>query len=384
MWRLLYTAHIRPDGSTAILEDFQATGNGRLDLHTRNEERLPWKDRMTSWARWVLPVDREAPALGNVAQLASQLPAVEEMPPKDESDSLRTWSSSQLSMSTTFGHVLFESQQEHQDIKSILASTTPVPRILTPITPPPDGLKPLDPLLADTWATTTMVLRFAAGPDHVKTPLLTVEDGSTTLHPSSAARYIVELHLDVPDEIPDDVLTWDSSPRKSVHAVLATNHTDLPLPDRPVDVRITRTQTSTLADADSIPSFREFINSSRLDLSSGSLRTPSTLQISGDALAGLPASSKPSASESLEFLGLEVRRAVQLPYEGHTLSYSSVEAGLHGGRRAELSLAMTPAEPGADEAAHRQRYLDLAVSLAEGRLVHWGDGTQAAGEEAQQ
>jgi len=387
MWRLLYTAHARPESNMTIPEELQATGIGRLDLRTQNEERLPWKDRMATWARWVLPIDRKAQALSTTSHLASKIPALAKSQHKQESDRVSNWLPPQASVSTTFGQVLFDAQQESQNIKSILMSTaedSPVSRILTPVNPPPDGLKALDSLLADASATTTMVLRFAAGPDHVKTPLLAIEDGSTSLHPSAAARYILELHLDVPDNIPGEgVLTWDSSPRKSVRAILATNHSDLPLPDRPVDVRITRTQTSTVADAESIPSLREFIHSSCLNLSSGMLRTPPILQIPQAELTGLPVSSKPSAFESLEFLGLEVRRAVHLPYEGHTLSYTSVEAGLHGGRRAELSLAMTPAESDPDETDHRQQYLDLAVSLAEGRLVHWGDGRHALGEDAQ-
>ncbi|KAH6697444.1 mitochondrial inner-membrane-bound regulator-domain-containing protein [Plectosphaerella plurivora] len=372
VWRLLYTAHSKPE-STVVVP--RAIG-GRLDLDTRHEEKLPWMDRQKSWARWVLPVHREGeddsspleanassvPALGN----SSEAPSVEEA----------LWAPSETSVSTTFGHVLFEAPKDEATADQVIASLSgnePAAHTLTAVVPPPSGLASLDALLSEDSSTTTIVLRFAAGPDHTTTPLLTVDEDVVGLNPEAAARFTIELHLQVPETIPEDgILTWDSSPRISARAVFETTHSDIVLPDRPVDLRVTRLASSALRDPESIPALREFIDASDLDISTGQLRAPATLSLPTASLPLAPAENDES-STTLEFLGLEVRRAAEFPYQGHSLKYSSIEAGLHGGRRAELSLSMTP---GADEADHRQRYLDLAVSLADGQLVRWGDGPQ--------
>lgn len=387
MWRLLYTALSRPQSSITVLPSLQEGGHGRLNLHTENDEKLAWKDRMARWGRWILPVDRESTALSNVDGLAAKLSVFDGEPADNKTGISSTWPPSQASISTTFGHVLFDAERRTEDFQSLLTSTTGLastPSVLAPITPPPEGLKLLDTMLGDRSATTTMVLRFAAGPDHAKAPLLATENGSLSLHPDSAPRYVLELHLEVPEDMPDDgVLAWEISPRKFARAILSTKHTDLPLPDLPVDMRITRVQDTTLADVDSIPALRDFINASSLGLSRGSLRTPPTLRVPRDALADLPLSSEQGVDENLEFIGLELRRAVQFPLAEHTLSYTSIEAGLHGGRRAEISLAMTPAEGGVEDAEHHQRYLDLAMSLASGNLVQWGDGPRSIAEDTE-
>ncbi|KAI0972026.1 hypothetical protein F4678DRAFT_430954 [Xylaria arbuscula] len=43
-------------------------------------------------------------------------------------------------------------------------------------------------------------------------------------------------------------------------------------------------------------------------------------------------------SVSYEFIGLELHRSASLPFEGHRLTYTSIEAGQGGGRRAEVTL----------------------------------------------
>jgi hypothetical protein len=386
IWRLLYTAHAKPD-STIVVP--RAVG-GRLDLDTRHEEKLPWMDRQKTWARWVLPVHREGEDAARPLEAdASSVPALASSETKALSVEEELWTPPETSISTTFGHVVFEAPQGIATADEVLASISsdkPAAHTLTSVVPPPSGLAPLDALLSEDSSTTTIVLRFAAGPDHTTTPLFTFDEGVVALNPAAEARFTIELRLDVPETIPEDgILTWDSSPRISARAIFETTQSNVVLPDRPVDLRVTRHASSTLRDPESIPALRNFIDASNLDISTGSLRAPATLTIPS---AKLPLSSaeNPKSSTTLEFLGLEVRRAAQFPYQGHNLAYSSIEAGLHGGRRAELSLTMAPGADEADELARRQRYLDLAVSLADSKLVRWGDGPQAVeahGEEIQ-
>lgn len=384
VWRLLYTAHATIKSTIIVPRALEETPRGRLDLDTRHEEKLPWMDRQKSWARWVLPVHREGEdTAGLVEASASSIPALAKLSSAGATpEEHALWGPSETSISATFGHVLFEAPQAEvtaAEVLETLSSDKPANHTLTTVVPPPSGLAPLDSLLSQDSSTTTIVLRFAAGPDHTKTPLLTVENGVVGLNPSADAQFTVELHLDIPDTVPEDgILTWDSSPRISARAVLETTNTDVPLPDRPVDLRLTRVLSSALRNPESIPSFRDFIDKSHLDVSGGSLRVSSTLDVPVAELGGLPALATSGKTATFEFLGLEVRRSARLPYQGHSLTYSSVEAGLHGGRHAELSLGMAPksATDDVDESARRQEYLDVAVSLADSKLVRWGDGPQ--------
>ncbi|KAK8099357.1 uncharacterized protein PG998_012598 [Apiospora kogelbergensis] len=75
-----------------------------------------------------------------------------------------------------------------------------------------------------------------------------------------------------------------------------------------------------------------------------------------------------------EFAGLELHRAVRIPYEGHTLTYTSIEAGQGGGRRAELALSPTQSSVDAspndaskqlDKPASLQDFLDLVYKTAQ-------------------
>ncbi|KAI1434132.1 mitochondrial inner-membrane-bound regulator-domain-containing protein [Xylaria sp. CBS 124048] len=65
-----------------------------------------------------------------------------------------------------------------------------------------------------------------------------------------------------------------------------------------------------------------------------------------------PEPTKPEPDDPLsvtyEFIGLELHRAISQPYNGHKLTYTSIEAGKGGGRRAEVTLE--PLEPSESDA----------------------------------
>ncbi|KAL9941278.1 hypothetical protein D7B24_003690 [Verticillium nonalfalfae] len=420
LWRLLYTAHAQTPPTALLAQDFIAAG-GVLNPVANAEDRWAWKDRLGDWSRWILPVTRDADALVSTQALVDRLPTMLERAapePETSSDTDTLWSTAEQNVSTTFGHVLFDHDNGTLDVKNLqtqdggVAVLAPAkegvsrPRVFSAVVPSPAGLAALNNLAPATPASTTMILRFATSPASTGARyLLDPADGAKQIHATTAPASYLEIHVAVPDDLPaDGRLTWDASPAKHVRALSHESLIDVPLPDRPVDLRLATTSVSSLHDPDAVPALRAFVDASHLDLVSGHLRTPPRLFIPEDQLAPLAQSSaggrdapssragrKPnkaaedvfahrSGCRTFEFIGLEVRRAVALDYEGHKLRYTSVEAGLHGGRRAELALDMGLRGAGGDEAAHRARYVALARRLADGELVTWVQGGRAVGE----
>ncbi|KAG7140036.1 hypothetical protein HYQ45_003119 [Verticillium longisporum] len=419
LWRLLYTAHAQTPSTALLAQDF-ISASGVLNPVANAEDRWAWKNRLGDWSRWILPVTRDADALVSTQALVDRLPTMIERAtpePETSSDPNTPWSAFEQNVSTTFGHVLFDHDNGTLDVKNLqtqddgVAVLAPAKdgvsrqRIFSAVVPSPAGLAALNNLAPATPASTTMILRFATSPASTGARyLFDPADGATQIHASTAPASHLEIHVAVPDELPaDGRLTWDASPTKHVRAISNESLIDVPLPDRPVDLRLATTSVSSLIDVDAVPALRAFIDASHLDLVSGNLRTPPRLFIPEDQLAPLAQSSaegrdapssrtgrKPKAADDVfahrsgcrtfEFLGLEVRRAVELDYEGHKLRYASVEAGLHGGRRAELALDMGLLGKGGDEAEHRARYVGLARRLADGELVTWAQGGRAVGE----
>ncbi|KAM0276251.1 hypothetical protein ACHAQH_006926 [Verticillium albo-atrum] len=386
LWRLLYTAHVQTPSTAALVQDFISAG-GVLN-----------------------PV---ANAQDSTQALVDRLPSMIKSPMPNDIDTKSIWSNPEQTVSSTFGHVLFDHDNgtlnvknlEAQDGIAVLAPTQEGqgrPCIFSAVVPRPDGLAALNTLAPGTPASTIMILRFAAGaPTRGAKYLLDPADGSTQIHPTSTPLSFLEIHVAVPDELPADRrLTWDASPTKHVRVISNSSLIDVPLPDRPIDIRLATSTISTLTDVEAVPALRAFVDASDLDLASGNLRTPPRLFIPESDIAPL---SRPSAGEeaqssrpgrkakadneifehrkgfrTFEFIGLEVRRAVELDYEGHKLKYTSIEAGLHGGRRAELALDMGLIEEGGGVLEHRAKYLDVARRIADGELVTWVHGKSAA------
>ncbi|CRK17200.1 hypothetical protein BN1723_002366 [Verticillium longisporum] len=419
LWRLLYTAHAQTPPTAILAQDFLSAG-GVLNPVANAEGRWAWKNRLGDWSRWILPVTRDADALVSTQALVDRLPTMIERAtpePETSSDTNTLWSTAEQNVSTTFGHVLFDHDNGTLDVKNLqtqhdgVAVLAPAkeamsrPRIFSAVVPSPAGLAALNNLAPATPASTTMILRFATSPASTGARyLLDPADGATQIHATTAPASFLEIHVAVPDELPaDGRLTWDASPTKHVRAISNESLIDVPLPDRPIDLRLATTSVSSLNHVNAVPALRAFVDASHLDLVSGNLRTPPRLFIPEDQTAPLAQSSAEgrdvpssragrkakvvddvfahrSGCRTFEFIGLEVRRAVELDYEGHKLRYTSVEAGLHGGRRAELALDMGLLGAGGDEAEHRARYVELTRRLADGELVTWAQGGRAVGE----
>jgi hypothetical protein len=73
------------------------------------------------------------------------------------------------------------------------------------------------------------------------------------------------------------------------------------------------------------------------------------------------------------FMGMEVRRDVEILFQDFTLNFASIDEGIFDGRRAELSLkAEVPdLEVGSERAG---RYLEVVQKIAEGKYFPWVGG----------
>lgn len=268
---------------------------------------------------------------------------------------------------------------------SLAAAAKSKSHIFSPSSPPPASLAVLsESLTSSDPITTTLVLGFRPHPSCDK----------------KAARDLpglLELHLTVPDDIPEGPLSWEACPKRLV-AVLGQNFSDVAYPSGPVDLRISQPSLVTMSSSalDASP-FREYIETAKLDLLEGRLRPPPEIELSD--LPSAKDGSSTSKTAKYMFAGLEMRRTLNVEYEGHKLLYTSVEAGQHGGRRSEMVLEAAPADASLSEKeqeAHAEKYLGLVQDLAGGKVVKWvgerdvarefevADETAVAGAEAEQ
>ncbi|KAK6202192.1 hypothetical protein LQW54_008984 [Pestalotiopsis sp. IQ-011] len=154
----------------------------------------------------------------------------------------------------------------------------------------------------------------------------------------------------------------------SLRAFTATHHDDVLLPASPVDLRITQTRGAALLGSPGALSdwqpIADFLARSHLDFGAGKLemakqqRFQVPLRLFSQSSTAPPTKKKrsreqkrqedevtqggdPLRSTLYEFAGLELHRAVAVPFpedDRFDLVYTSIEAGQGGGRRAELSL----------------------------------------------
>lgn len=212
-------------------------------------------------------------------------------------------------------------------------------------------------------------------------------------------------------------LSNDDVPRlagvHSFRALVDTHVHDIMLPTQPVDLRVVQTSSSHLQgrpqDLMDWQPIWDFLHRARLELEDGKLEMPHSQkfqvpprlfavnhqpppealdkvkappgrkarkarQIARLLNSKIPDDPNENISVLYDFLGLEIHRSVSIPTGDFDLTYTSVEAGQGGGRRAELSL--TPvARPGApngqpDETGQdlQRSFLEACYKLAAGPL----------------
>ncbi|KAK1965239.1 hypothetical protein LY78DRAFT_658517 [Colletotrichum sublineola] len=352
--RLLHTA-LQPEYASVSLLYGPKNDNGKLIPESREQEKLPWKDRLTQWSRYVTPVSRASPAESAFPFKASDvLPHPMRCLVQDPDV---TWSKRYTSTVASFGKILHRKQDGFnlavaaKDKNHVFSSTSPHPTSLNALS------KALAPIRAQPIQT-TLVLGFHRHP---------------SLYDIEGLPHLLKLRLIVPAELLEGPLSWGAC-EKDLVAVLDQTFTDIAYPSEPVDMRLSQSSLSVMSPAalDASP-FHEYINNAKLDLVAGRLRPPPEIELSG--LPSTEGGGVFLGEAKYVFSGLEIRRSLSAKFQGHKIHYTSVEAGLHGGRRSELVLEAQP--PKDDDApdevakASRDSYLALAHDLVTGRVLKW-------------
>ncbi|KAI1427222.1 hypothetical protein F5Y12DRAFT_737931 [Xylaria sp. FL1777] len=371
--RLLLTASGSQQPTSSLLSPtLSREFPGRLILDNTSRDKLGWKDRLARWARYVHP---QTP-MSNIVDAALPLkefelpfePLARPKPLMENSEFFEEnkfpfhpvqWSNvGQTSTTAHFGHILHPYQVSNPTplLSDLLASTDR--RVFAPLTPHPVLLSRLElnnlgsnPLVTTKF---TLVLRFWPSPS--STP--SSKPRSSKAPPKHAGDTppapVLELRIKASDNEVQEV--------ESLRAITRTHHTDVMMPSSLVDIRFTQTHYETLLapDRQKLAAWQpifDFLNNARLELADGKLEMPprqrfpiprrlftkysSTESIDPTSVPEfVPGPEDPDdlPSISYEFVGLELHRSATLPFEGHQLTYTSIEAGQGGGRRAEVTL----------------------------------------------
>jgi hypothetical protein len=352
--------------------------NGRLIVDSACREKLGWKDRLIKWARYVFPLTpEEEPARPSLPIEKFKLPFEPLIPQQPLKENIEffpdshfpahpvKWSNvSKTSTVAHFGHVLHPYQPDNPEpaLSDLLSSTER--RVFSPVTPPANHLAQLEATDSDAapmiGTKFILLLRFWPSPSTNPATDNSMPGGKKSAHAGNTPPApVLELRLAMSDDEVQGV--------ESLRAIRQIHHTDVLLPSSPVDVRFTQTQYEDLQAPDRAAlalwqPITDFLEPARLDVKNGKLEMPPRQRfpipvrlITANPFAWGGSSPPPDelqgedpdelVSISYEFVGLELHRSATLPFDGHQLTYTSIEAGQGGGRRAEVTLEpvqMTP------------------------------------------
>jgi hypothetical protein len=326
--------------------------SGQFVQVQRQARAMSWRDKFTNWSRVVAPVDKAGSDPWPL-KLAASASLQQTRVYKGESKDATT---------ATFGHVLHSKAEP--SIKTLSRSR----RILSPFTPHPasfSALKPDNdkPLKESTTIVMHLVPRVDRKSGIIKSP----ED------PAVRIKIPVNADADLSNfTIPDDMVVECFVPWQ-IHDVL--------LPSYDVDVRFQHERFSPLKINQ--PGLQKFLQTSQFNLLKGQLRTPSqaTLTIPESWMSGARSGNTNTKQEDVlyDFRGTEIHQTVEMPWRGHTLRYSSIEAGQHGGQRQEVTL-QTGNEDTTDigfKGERMESFLQLVEEMATGKCFSWTEGYKA-------
>ncbi|KAH8662046.1 mitochondrial inner-membrane-bound regulator-domain-containing protein [Xylariales sp. PMI_506] len=417
VYRLLCVA-LQPELASRGLHacpSYPADSKGRFLADLQHKEAWSWKDRLSEWARYIMPIsaptinvsDNSAAAVDNyvysqVPKEDAPLPVLDLLPLEQPSSrpsagpstsSPQYWSTNLTTITeATFGHVLHAHSEGSEGLSHYLSAVlkhADQRRIFSPVIPHPKQLATIqdNPTRPQSPITSTIVIRLMPTPEAAQQP--------RSVLPLKAPPLELRLSLSEPDTTAEAELDIDAEkqtpkPRVTgVHSLRAIHHTrihDILQPSESVDMRIVQTQSATLCGSpDALTAWSpvaQLLSKARLDFGAGKLEMPpqqkfyvptelfsappdSLSETSGGAggahkneaeraqklllqQASSSSSSVPGAAvraTEYDFAGLELHRSVSIPLPGDeafTLTYTSIEAGQGGGRRAELALRPVP------------------------------------------
>ncbi|KAJ4259765.1 hypothetical protein NW762_007696 [Fusarium torreyae] len=349
----------------------------------RQNRAMSWRDKLRKWHRAVAPSQKsskDSPKSINLAKFAN-LPEWE-MPPSGNKDATTatfghlvhsgtdvSWERLPRILSPLTPHPAAFSDAKPDDDKPLKQSTSRSRHILSPLTPhpaafsalKPDGDKPLK-------QSTTIILNLVPHETHAEH---TANRRTTKTRPPVCVKLPVD---------PDADLENFSIPADASAECLVPLHTnDVLLPHESVDVRLKHERSLSL-DINQ-PGLKKFLEKSQFNLLQGRLRTPSQATLSMpkawiDGNRGRCDKSGRTVEFLYDFRGLEIHQNIEMPWRNHTLRYSSIEAGQHGGQRQEITLqAGTPEnDQVAFKGKAKKSFLQLVEDMATGKCFSWSEG----------
>ncbi|KAI1212839.1 mitochondrial inner-membrane-bound regulator-domain-containing protein [Annulohypoxylon truncatum] len=356
--RLLLTAFTPQPGRTTSLyvDGVDDEAAGRFVVDTVSKERLGWKDRMSQWVRYVLPLAPEggrSVAKSTLRRLALPVEPYTEVPDFDENEEFlpssrfpahpTKWAEHhKVSTRAGFGYLLHENSPDASPPPLPDILTANHPRVFAPVAPHPLHLARLEANNDEADHTliqmkTTVVIHFWP-----QKKSKSKQEYSPTLQAP-----LLELRLATSGTEVKGV--------ESLRAIKQTQITDVMLPASLVDLRFTQAQYWELegkpAEFSNWQPLADFLGPARIDLARGKLDVPPQQKFPiPKRLFNYSDSNLPSTDEdvstdpnelistSYTFTGLEIRRSVSMPYEGFRLTYASVDTERTGGHRTEVSL----------------------------------------------
>lgn len=326
--------------------------NGQFVQVQRQARTMSWRDKFTKWSRVVAPVDKTGGDPWPL-KLVDSASLQQTRAYRGESKDATT---------ATFGHIL------HSKTEASVKTLSRSRRILSPFTPHPasfSALKPDNdkPLKESTTIVMHLVPRVDRKSGFIKSP----ED------PAVRIKIPVNADADLSNfTIPSDMVAECFVPWQ-IHDVL--------LPSYDVDVRLQHERFCPLKINQ--PGLQKFLETSQFNLLEGQLRTPSqaTLTVPGSWTNGPRSGNANTKQEDVlyDFRGTEIHQTVEMPWRGHTLRYSSIEAGQHGGQRQEVTL-QTGNEDTIDigfQGERMETFLQLVDEMATGKCFSWTEGYKA-------
>lgn len=334
--------------------DISNIKDGAFVSHQREIRSMSWKDRLRQWSRFVAPVGQAAATRDDISaqfsEMVSDLKSDRGVEPVHQ-------------VTASFGHVL------HGKNSWTAATMAKHRRLLSPVLPHPASFTSIMDENKPMTQRVTIVLNFSPDPNH-----------SSTKYDSAPPT--IQLRLPVNPET--DLANFSLPPDSALFGVAAQHINDVLLPGESVDVRLT--QNDLLPLDTSQESVNEFLSQSELNLPQGVLKTPSkaTFSIPKAWVTKAKTARKPSTATinvPYIFMGLEIHQTVELEFHGHTLCYSSIDAGRHGGHRQELCLQAGPPQstdptPFTLDKAEASRFLSLVEGIATGKYFSWHNGSQ--------
>lgn len=318
------------------------TRSGYLSIHHRDKKGMAWREKPQEWKRYTLPIPKQNDN--------------ENLEPRPSADEVKLFKPTarhpdeRAEVIATFGHVLHAADTK----KAALFSKSG--RVLAPVVPHPAAL--------------TAITADAPVPSVQKTTIVLHFEPSGPIALDHVGR-LPQIRLYMPVNPYSDLSAFSIPATSTLEAAHLPQQIDCLFPGAAVDARFQIRQVLQL-DKDHEP-LQNFLRASEFNLLQGRLRTPSETSFaipphyaaSHSGSGSEPPSSM--ATVAYRFMGLEIQQTIEMEWRGHTLKYSSIEAGQHGGQQQTLSLTARQHGDWAETAR-------LVDEVARGAHFSWTDG----------